>query len=203
MWEELSVEVDQLPPTRSQAGQLHSGGRRDHLQVTQDARQQVGRRIFFWSFYNLSDRVYQKLNFIVCACRWSKIAARLPGRTDNEIKNVWNTHLKKRLRSSSSVEEEGKAEEPQSSSSASSALNQPGQQEATAEDGSSWWVVEYLEKELGLSDEIQNNQVSGAAEAAGLMQEDPVSTYFLRELSSSSDLGAPLCFEDAGSVQIH
>ncbi|KAL2535850.1 myb domain protein 14 [Forsythia ovata] len=29
--------------------------------------------------------------------RWSVIAARLPGRTDNEIKNVWHTHLKKRL----------------------------------------------------------------------------------------------------------
>ncbi|CAN8305746.1 unnamed protein product [Cochlearia groenlandica] len=30
--------------------------------------------------------------------KWSQIAARLPGRTDNEIKNLWNSSIKKRLK---------------------------------------------------------------------------------------------------------
>ncbi|XP_050378661.1 myb-related protein 308-like [Argentina anserina] len=29
--------------------------------------------------------------------RWSLIAGRLPGRTDNEVKNYWNTHLRRKL----------------------------------------------------------------------------------------------------------
>lgn len=32
-----------------------------------------------------------------CTFRWAAIAAQMPGRTDNEIKNLWNTHLRKRL----------------------------------------------------------------------------------------------------------
>ncbi|GMH17865.1 hypothetical protein Nepgr_019706 [Nepenthes gracilis] len=29
--------------------------------------------------------------------KWSLIAGRIPGRTDNEIKNYWNTHIKRKL----------------------------------------------------------------------------------------------------------
>ncbi|KAI4386079.1 hypothetical protein MLD38_004045 [Melastoma candidum] len=47
-------------------------------------------------FSDEEDRIIINL-FITIGSRWSIIAAQLPGRTDNDIKNYWNTKLKKKL----------------------------------------------------------------------------------------------------------
>ncbi|PIA37810.1 hypothetical protein AQUCO_03000385v1 [Aquilegia coerulea] len=51
--------------------------------------------------------------------KWSKIASHLPGRTDNEIKNVWNTHLKKRVAPKGPKVCENETKEPSISSTSS------------------------------------------------------------------------------------
>jgi myb proto-oncogene protein len=48
------------------------------------------------SFTEEEDELIIKLHSVV-GNKWSLIAGRLPGRTDNEIKNYWNTHIKRKL----------------------------------------------------------------------------------------------------------
>ncbi|CAL4911354.1 unnamed protein product [Urochloa decumbens] len=48
------------------------------------------------NFTEEEDDVIIKLHQIL-GNKWSLIAGRLPGRTDNEIKNYWNTHIRRKL----------------------------------------------------------------------------------------------------------
>ncbi|XP_047326347.1 transcription factor RAX2-like [Impatiens glandulifera] len=64
-------------------------------------------------FSEEEDRVICTL-FSSIGSRWSIIAAQLPGRTDNDIKNYWNTKLKKKLMSQMEVSFLQKKNQPNS-----------------------------------------------------------------------------------------
>ncbi|KAL6989910.1 hypothetical protein U1Q18_015662, partial [Sarracenia purpurea var. burkii] len=64
---------------------------------------------------------------------WSAIAARLPGRTDNEIKNVWHTHLKKKLQDHQSLPKFDPGSSPESQPiNPSSQTHRAGSSDSTA-----------------------------------------------------------------------
>ncbi|GAB4846843.1 hypothetical protein Ancab_025852 [Ancistrocladus abbreviatus] len=74
--------------------------------------------------------------YVTIGSRWSIIAAQLPGRTDNDIKNYWNTRLKKKL-----------LEKQRTLEQAACRANYP-QQELRTEEGQNFMVNQALNQLL-------------------------------------------------------
>ncbi|EER91482.1 transcription factor MYB4 [Sorghum bicolor] len=89
--------------------------------------------------------------------RWSAIAAQLPGRTDNEIKNVWHTHIKKRLEDGDDGEDKKKAarkSKPAAAAKRSSAAKKTA--DANAVDNNSEQQQPFLTASPGLSSSVSS-----------------------------------------------
>lgn len=68
--------------------------------------------------------------------RWSRIARKLPGRTDNEIKNYWRTHMRKKRAQEKKNETPSISSSPESSSCQSSHSSNNNNHGVDSHDGS-------------------------------------------------------------------
>ncbi|RWW47851.1 hypothetical protein BHE74_00046126, partial [Ensete ventricosum] len=96
--------------------------------------------------------------------RWSRIARKLPGCTDNEIKNYWRTHMRKR------AQEEKRNCSPSATSSAPPADDLPTRSEVAAEsqlngngDGGNSYSVDEVWDEIAQSFGDRRDEARGDA----------------------------------------
>ncbi|XP_062209447.1 transcription factor RAX3-like [Phragmites australis] len=85
-------------------------------------------------FSEEEDRIILRL-YISIGSRWSIIAAQLPGRTDNDIKNYWNTRLKKKLFGKQSRKDQRPQQQFMRQATASDGMKQEASTDANGSDG--------------------------------------------------------------------
>ncbi|XP_073269650.1 transcription factor MYB59-like [Primulina huaijiensis] len=110
--------------------------------------------------------------------RWSRIAQKLPGRTDNEIKNYWRTYMRKEA-------QQKKKKSSRSSSSSSSSSNSPTVEspQVTETNGRSFFDTGGLELV---------NQVPGEKKTGGEIEESS-NVYSMDEILRNLEFAEETC----------
>ena len=128
--------------------------------------------------------------------KWSKIAAHLPGRTDNEIKNYWRTRIQRRPAApASSAQQPYRAPATATATAAAMAASEgaSSSSSAAASHGSSaagdWWSYSYVgpnHPEQGAHRSQKSKSVAAAAAAAGVDSGSASSALTSRDSSTTA-----------------
>ncbi|XP_039018391.1 transcription factor MYB63-like [Hibiscus syriacus] len=143
---------------------------------------------------NFLTRVVNGVDYI----GWSKIASYLPGRTDNEIKNVWNTHLKKRFSSKngSTHQKDKPKESSMASSSSSSCISS-----SSGKSSKQKYAMAVSNKAQDFkSDQLSNHGNISSSSSLPEELEGLLSSSITSNTTNSGQVGVPNPEDQAGSL---